>query len=328
MAGYQVAQGCPAVRRACVAAPGRSGHVLRGWPACSLRRPVGAGFTIVELVIVIAVIALILIIAVPGLSAMNADARLTGARQTINGVTTQAYYLALANRTMTAVRFFPGRWDTTADRTALNTGRQHMAVYLYAGQTVRERQGGFEVALGEYFVRAPGLESVALPEDVWAAPLESLQAAGLLRHTDGRTTNYAQLGRDFVLSGTLNQFRYNADRNPGLGSTDGGDFLTADDFLIVCDPETGVRAGPPRPYRLRAYAPACGYEVDADPNSANLPHQRYSAGGLVVYRREAFVALGSSADGQVRQDYLRTRGRPYLVHRFSGGLLSGTQSPQ
>jgi len=315
-----------AVNAAVPVVPSRQSRPVRA-AAAPCRAPCARwAFTIVELIVVVAVIALILVIAVPGLSALNADARLTGARQTINGVTTQAYYLALANRTMTAVRFFPGRWDTAKDRTALDTERQHMAVYVYAGQTVRENQGNFEVALGEYFVRAPGLESVAMPDDVWAAPLESLQAAGLLRHTNGTATSYAQLGSGFILNGTVNRFRYNADREPGQGyQTDGNDFLTADDFLIICDPATGVRAGPPQPFRLRAYAPACGYEVDQAPNNPALYHQRYSAGGLVVYRREAFVALGPDADGQVRQDYLRARGRPYLVHRFSGGLLPGVQ---
>jgi prepilin-type N-terminal cleavage/methylation domain-containing protein len=290
---------------------------------------VPAGFTLVELIVVVTVIAIILVIAVPGLSVLNADARLTSAQQTINGVTTRAYSLALADRTMTAVRIFPGIWDVTGDSQAqAPADRQHLAIYRYVGITAREKPGSpgqFEIALSEYFERVRELESMRMPEDVWAAPLEALQTNGTLRHTDGTTTTYDQLGWKFVLDGKIGQFRYNADRKVG----DGTDFLNADDFLIVCDPQSGVRSGSPAPFRLRAYAHDLQYEVDADPRDPNRhPYQRYSFSGVVAYPREPFVSLGVAAGGDVRQDFLREKGRALMAHRFSGALFSGLQRPQ
>ena len=292
-------------------------------------------FTIVELIVVVTVIVLILAIAVPGLSAMNAQARLISAQQLINGVTTRAYFLALANRAMTAVRFFPGEWDTI-DPSAkqVPVGRQHMAIFNYVGTTLRENppgSGNFSIQLGEYLERVKNVNSVLLPDDVWVAPVEALQATGNIALSTGAATSYnggagANLGRDFVLAGQGGQFAFNAD------PTYCGNFTNADDFLIVCDPDTGVRTGTPQPYHLRAYVPkmgnAWGYEADFSGNDSNdrtAWYQRYNFSGLITYRREPFVAVGS--DTSKRQEYLRDEGRAFMVHRFSGGLVAGAGRP-
>jgi type II secretory pathway pseudopilin PulG len=258
----------------------------------------------VELIIVVTVIIIVLAIAIPGLSAMSAEARLTAAQQMIQGVTTQAYYLGLANRSMTAVRFCPGPWDADPNAPVADT-RQRLAIYNYVGTSAQEGSGGWSIAFGEYFERAKDLSSVAMPEDVWAAPLEALQVpAG-----------------QFWLTGPLCTTPSTFTFDPNVP---GANFLNADDFLIVCDPETGVRTGTPTPFRLRAFAPTLGYEVD---NNAGVPFQRYSFSGVVTYRREPFAALGASATGAARQALLQRDGRPFMVQRYSGGLQSGLQRP-
>ena len=292
-------------------------------------------FTLVELIVVVTVIILILAVAVPGLSAMNAEARLTSAQQTISGVTTRAFYLAMADRTMTAVRFFPGEWDVADKESQAPGGRQHLAIYSYVGKTSQELppgSGNFFVSFGEYFERAKDLASVAMPDDVWAAPLEALssQPAALLG-PNGWSQYYRSIGQDFVLDGQRGMFAFNAER--ASGNSDSGSFLNADDFLIVCDPETGARRGMPTPFHLRAYVPKDGWRIDADTSDTNPAdarhwYQRYAFSGVVIYRREPFVALGAAASGYDRQQYLQTAGRPYLVHRFSGGLTPGKQAPQ
>jgi type II secretory pathway pseudopilin PulG len=321
-AGIDVGRGGPALRNS-----GRLG----GWALHDVGRwgPTLHAFTLVELIIVITVIVLILAIAIPGLSAMGAEARLTAAQQTIQGMTTQAYSLALANRAMTAVRFFPGEWDTVDPaQQRVPGGRQHLAIYSYVATSEQENppgSGNFVIAFGEYFERAKDLSSAALPEDVWVAPLEALSAQGTIAHTDGTLDPPFPLGQNFVLDGTAGQFRFNADRAIG----DGGDLLNADDFLIVNDPETGIRTSTPTPFRLRAYAPApVAYDVDQDPTTSNW-YQRYSFSGVVTYRREPFMSLpgGAAAAGVDRQNYLRDSGRPFMMHRFSGGLLPGMQRP-
>jgi type II secretory pathway pseudopilin PulG len=326
-----------------MARPGRRpGHVDTGHPALDLptrRQPLAAvphslrasvpsclrAFTIVELIVVVTVIVLILAVAVPGLSAMNAQARLVSAQQLINGVTTRAYFLSLADRAMTAVRFFPGAWDTI-DKTEKQApgGRQHLAIYSYIGTTVQENaSGAFTVQFGEYFQRTKNMNSVVMPEDVWAAPIEALSSASV--SLPGGP--YNPFGPNFVLSGTAGQFAFNAERVSG---SDGGGFLNADDFLIVCDPDTGVRTGTPQPYRVRAYVPKYSGSYPTYENFENqgpgdpVAYQRYSFGGLITYRREAFAVCRT---GQECQDYLRYEGRPFMVHRFSGGLLSGAGRP-
>lgn len=269
-------------------------------------------FTLVELIVVVTVIVLVLAIGIPALSAMNAEARLTSAQQTIQGATTRAYYMALAERTMTAVRFYPAEWDAATKPGESQQGRQRVAVYRWVGSTVAP--SGTALELSERFARAGELESVTLPEDVWVAPIEALAV------NQYGTPNY---GANVVLTGAIGLFEYDPPGSPGSAN-----MLRADDFLVVCDPQAGVLGGKPRPFQLRAYSPLDNYEVEGHPSQSTIKYNRYSAAGLVAYRREPFVALGSAAAGTQRQTLLRTSGRPYLVHRFSGGLLAGEPRPQ
>jgi hypothetical protein len=120
---------------------------------------------------VITVIVIVLALAVPGLATLNAEMRQTAAHQTLHSVTTRAYHLALANRALTAVRLFPGEWDVQ-EKPGAAGGRQHLAIYQYVGATSSEDAS--RVEFGEYFQKAAELESVRMPEDTWAAPLEAL----------------------------------------------------------------------------------------------------------------------------------------------------------
>jgi Tfp pilus assembly protein PilE len=286
-------------------------------------------FTLIELIVVVTVIIVILAIAVPGLSAMNAESRLTTAQQTINGALTQAYHLAWANRSLAALRLVPAEWDVQPDNAAAGkAGRQSLAIYSYVGTNVSETVSGFTIGPKEYFQRAKEFNSILMPEDVWAAPLEALSRYGNLAHSDGTVDLPFDLGPAFVLDGVLNQFRFNADRRNG----DGTDFLNADDFLIVCDSQNGVRGTIPAPYALRAFVPnlggSWGYEAldNGAPPGGN--YQRYAFSGVVTYRREPFAQLGTAATGIQRQTLLREAGRAFLAHRYGGGLVPGLQRPQ
>ncbi|MCK4341272.1 MAG: prepilin-type N-terminal cleavage/methylation domain-containing protein [Phycisphaerae bacterium] len=293
------------------------------------------GFTLVELIVVMTVIVLILALAVPGLSSMNAEARMTAAVQTVNGMMTQAYYLSVAESTMTAVRFVPSEWEVADDEGGSAVGRQRVAVYKYVGTTDQDDgSGGFNVEYREYFKPAEGFSSVELPTNVWVAPLEALSDESVtLKREDPFGTyeiSYNDFGPDCILDGEIGQFEYDALLGNGGGDQD-AEFLNADDFLIVFDPQRGgLRSGLPKPFRLRAYSPTppdgCGYETDGE--EFNEYYQRYNFSGVIFYRREPFVALGTGAAGWDRQDYLRGSGRPYLAQRYSGGLLSGMQGQE
>lgn len=267
------------------------------------------------MVVVITVIVLVLALAVPGLTAMNAQARMSSAVQTINGVLTRACFLSTATQSMTAVRFVPGAWDAAEESDGRPTGRQHLAIYSYVGTSSADVTKMEYVEFGEHFRRAEDVASARLPEEVWAAPLEALSED----RTALGSTLYTSFGRDFVLKGTIGDFAFDAAQPSTL--------LNADDFLIVFDPQAGMRTGVPVPFRLWAYAPPpTGYETDRDPNAyPPIYYQRYNFSGVVVYRREQFALLGKDASGAERQDWLRDNGQTYMTHRFSGGLLSGTQ---
>lgn len=296
-----------------------------GLQPVDLRR---GGFTIVELVVVIAVIVLVLAVAVPGISAMNAEARLTSASQLVNASMTRAYYLALGDVNMTAVRFLPGEWNADDEEGEQRAaGRQHVVIYSYTGVTYDASGTSidpYEVSFNDYFARRKESSTVELPEDVWVAPLESLSTAvaQVPWEKSPQTTvwqRYNNLGRDFVLSGEAGAFSLDAGNRSGSDA-----LLNADDFLIVVDPKAGVYSGVPRSFRLRAFAPNLGYEADRGPS--DVPYQRYAFSGVVVYRRKPFVELGN--DPAERQAQLRERGRPFMAHRYSGGLMAGMRNTQ
>jgi hypothetical protein len=276
--------------------------------------------------VVIGVIVLILALAVPGLSVMNAEARMTAATQTVNGTLTRAFYLAVSDVNMTAVRFLPANWDV--DPNALDSaGRQHLAIYSYTGLAYDpDFLGGGKLRYEDYLIRHEGTESIALPADVWAAPLEALSddVVQLVHEAPGTQGSYLmnppyRLGQQFVLTGQIGTFNVDAgDMSPASGR-----LLNADDFLIVIDPKSGVQARPLRPFRMRAFNPVVGYDVDdAPPNNPSVYFQRYGFGGVVMYRRQPFVALGVNAAGRDRQAYLQQEGRPFVAQRYNASLTA------
>ncbi len=303
-------------------------HVTAGGPPAATRLVASLpAFTIVELIVVITVIALLLALAIPGLSKMAQDARVNSAIQTITTTLTRAHVTALADRNLTAVRFVPGEWDyqTTAD-TDKPTGRQHLLTYEYVCAT-EDPSNPTQTVYAEHFERLPKSESIQLPSDTWAAPVEALSDSRVVL-PDG-TVKYPNLGLDGVLTGNLGQFNIDAaDRSSAATQ-----LLNADDFLVVFDPQTGVQSFSSTPYRLRAYDVKNSREASEDPpgTSANArPFQRYNFSGVIIYSREPFTALGNGSTGtsQSRQDALRRIGRPYFVHRTSGGLVMGSQPTQ
>lgn len=301
---------------------------------CARRRR--SAFTLTELLVVIAIIALVLSVAVPGLSGMARDARTTSAYSTLNGVVTRAYIISQADARMTAVRAVPAEWERTLapGAPAPTIGRQRLAIYSYGMSGERQLPQLRDVAIEfvERFERKRDAESVELPADVWVAPLEAWRYSQLAGNNPG--------GGRHPLDGEIGRFELDA-------TASGNRFLDADDFLVVFDPQTGLRA--PNwsrsgsdllrsAFPLRAYDPgdpsdarrARSGERDGLRNSAGhlLPDSqflRHNSSGFVFYSREQFTALGPRAPVAQREALLRKIGRPYLVHRFGGGLVAGTQ---
>jgi len=282
-------------------------------------------FTIVELIVVISVIVLILAIAIPGLSTITADSRFNEVTQTVNGALTAAYYRALADGNLTAVRFLPAEWDEPeADPTRQAVGRMHLVTYVYRWTSAADPNDSSAVVFGEYFRRQEGSASVRLPPNLWVAPVEALDTQQRrVVGNGGREQSYGNFGRDFVLSGKPGSF----DLDAAWNNNTPGDLLQADDFLIVFEPDSGLRSLVSL-NRLKAYVPVGhGYGAiegtETDRDREGHAYQRYNFAGIAVYERPGFVELGE--DPAARQDYLRQRSRPYLVHRRGGGLVMGTR---
>lgn len=275
------------------------------------------GFTLVELIVVIAVIALILAFAIPALNNMSGESKLIAGVQTVNGALTRAYYASQADRQLSAVRFLPGEWDFSGRNDPQSaTGRQHLVPYTWVTATDRENSSGaFELRFREQFQRRPGSESIQLPPDIWVAPVEAWRDDTL--GSRGLRVDYD------ILSGRRGQFELSANRNTPVNTR----LLNADDFMIVFDSQTGLKTRREL-VSLRGYDPTPNVRAEVDDNgltgAGQIRYERFTSAGVVVYRREPFAALGDTAAPEDRQRVLRTHGRAYFVHRYGGGLVLGT----
>lgn len=288
------------------------------------RRGANFAFTLVELVVVIAVIGLVLAFAVPALNNMTGESKLLAAVQTVNGVLTRAYYASQADRQLSAVRFMPGAWDFVEGQDPqAATNRQHIVSYSWVTATDREVSGNFNLQLREQFQRRPNSESIQLPPDVWVAPVEAWRDSS-------NNPEHGNMPTDMdILTGRRGRFDLSA-KSPSPSSSDR--LLSADDFVVAFDPQSGLKSKRER-VRLRGYVPLDypdtalrGLEVDDNgaTGSSQVFYDRYTSAGVVVYRREPFAALGDSAAPEDRQRLLRANGRAYFVHRYGGGLVLGT----
>lgn len=292
----------------------------RGGAACrraiSPSRPRAAGFTVVELIVVVVIVGIVLGIALPALSSMTADSRVNAAVQTLNGALTRAYVDAMSDKSLAALRFMPAEWDGDAGRDSPSTaGRQHVVAYAYGMRSVKDSDPN-KIEFNERFDRREETRSVELPADLFAAPVEALDA-------DSDHRDAAQR----ILTGELSS-------PDGRGFDDGGgnpNPLTADDFLIVFDPATGLRtsilpttsAGKFQPtFRVNVFNPLSRVNSSVKPQTVV---SRPAFTGVALYPRSGLTALGSGASGANRQGFLRRAARAYLVRPFGGGLMASAE---
>lgn len=227
-------------------------------PHCSPR--LARAFTMVELLVVIAIIAIILGIGLPAFNTMTAQARLSKARQLLQGALTRASVLSVADKNLIAVRIFPGAWDqvdansSSTASGAANAGAQVIALYKYVarGEQPLVTSGGSTsvttVAFVDRFERIKDSPAIPLPPDVWVAPSEALLSGLVDRDGDGQGggSNDNELDE---LAGNLGKFVLDMDPRSNsqnrIGSPDRA--LPADDFLIIFDPQQGVVSSRGRP---------------------------------------------------------------------------------
>lgn len=291
------------------------------------------GFTVVEMMVVIAIIALILIVGVPAFNTMSVEQGFSRAHQLLNGALTRAHIVSLSERNLAAVRVFPAAWALSEEGTpAGEAGRQMLATYVYRFTYAANPADPSQVAFAERFERLEEGPMQLLPPDTWIAPSEALDVRTNVLGTSDPIS-------DYVLHGTIGRFELDPD-----GVTNSGEkLLDADDFLIVFDPETGVKPSfDRRPWALKSYVPdsgelgsgadeVAGQEVAgcgwiAHKNAYRIPFQRFNFTGAVVYQREPFEALGAEGDDNYtiseRREVLKRVGRTFYVDRTGGGLIA------
>jgi prepilin-type N-terminal cleavage/methylation domain-containing protein len=327
----------------------------------STRTPLRAGvpaclraFTLVELLVVVAIIAVILGIGLPAFNSMTAQSRKAKARQLLQGALTRASVLSVADRNLIAVRVFPSAWDqsgrSTADTPsgAAGVGAQTLALYKYVTRAERPlvTNGASDPTVVMYvdrFERVPDSPSIVMPPDVWLAPVEALitgpngNRAQVDRNGDG-SLGAADIALD-ELDGTPGWFDLDCDPRTNSNKR----MVIADDFLFVFDPEQGLVSSRGRPaWKMLAYDP----RPDNGPNSGvtggletggefsynsatgrgdyviGRTFQRMNFTGAVIYDRSRFSPLGSP---DLRGAMLAREGLPLYAVGGSGNLTTGGQ---
>jgi prepilin-type N-terminal cleavage/methylation domain-containing protein len=315
---------------------------------------IARAFTLVELLVVVAIIGVILGIGLPAFNSMTAQARRSKTRQLLQGALTRASVLSVADRNLVAVRIFPGAWDQLSETAAATPsgaagiGSQVIAMYKYVTRAERPLTTGGQndpsvITYVDRFERIKESPAVILPPDVWIAPIEALITGpnGDRTQVDRNGNGGFDAGDTALdeLAGAPGWFDLDCDPRTNQSKA----MLNADDFLMVFDPEQGLVSSRARPvWKMFAYDPRPTSGINSSPTTGGLEtggdyaynsfvgrgayvvgstFQRMNFTGAVIYDRKKFLSFSQNA----RTDFLAREGLSLYATGGSGTLIAGGQ---
>jgi type IV fimbrial biogenesis protein FimT len=151
-----------------------------------------AGFTLLEFMVVIAIIAAVMAVAVPNLLGRRADAKLKGAVDNLRGDLQMAKSMAVRESTFVVVNFSHDRYEVFVDNGAGVGGIANNGVWDGEERLLRDRilAEGVSINLGstDFTANRTRFNDRGLPENLGTVVLENL-------HGEQRQISVNRLGR-------------------------------------------------------------------------------------------------------------------------------------
>jgi prepilin-type N-terminal cleavage/methylation domain-containing protein len=319
----------------------RAGMAGRSCLACCGRPPV-RGFTLVELITVMAIVIVLLAVALPTVQNFNLAGQFSQMQATMASLTTEAMipsYEQKSGLLVMRARKHPAQQpgpnvDPDFDNPALDYQEARVVTRApYPDPPAYVQQSGIMIGRADFtqrpFYRTAGKSApTRLPDRTWLAPdyTTAMKPGGDVPELDDGEFANQRLADPYTEMFPV-----------GGGQTDDESLVNA--FFLLYDRGQVVQEPPGRLGENLAYSfvnnsqnayTGSGSDLAFNPQGM-IKINHASARGVYVYERTALLdivrtSLGQTADD--RRDYLRNEGRVLYSVRYGGDLVEGSKGEQ